>query len=186
MVKKTYGVGDFEVNMVSMLFLITFLPGMLLSTFVFDKFGLRAGIVIGAVGQGVGAATKYFINHGFWIVLVGQTLMGLSQPFLLDSPALVATVWFEDSLREIVITLGANFNIIGIAIGFIFPTFFVDANVTDVDKSKSEISLTLLIQGIICVFLALLTIFTFQNKPKTPPSANAEVEREDNLLQSYK
>ena len=167
--------------MVSLLYLITFLPGMLISTFVFNKFGLRTGIVIGAVGQGIGAAIKYFINQGFWTVLLGQTFLGFAQPFLLDCPPLVATVWFEDSLREIAITLGANFNVIGIAIGFIFPTFFVDSEVTDIEESRSQISLSLLIQGIVCVFFALLAIFTFQDKPTVSPSANAEVERDDNL-----
>jgi len=94
-VKEVYGVDNFQVNMVSLIFFILFLPSMLLATVVFDKFDLRTGLVVGAILQGIGASLKYFINHGFWIVLVGQGFIGVAQPFFLDSPALVATYWFE-------------------------------------------------------------------------------------------
>lgn len=72
--------------MVSLIFLIVFLPSMLFATYVFDKFDLRAGICVGAILQGVGAALKSFVNYGFWIVILGQGLIGIAQPFLLDSP----------------------------------------------------------------------------------------------------
>lgn len=159
---------------------------MLLATFVFDKYGLRAGIVLGACFQGLGAAMKYFINQGFWTILLGQSFLGISQPFMLDSPALLATYWFEEELREIAITLGTSLNTCGIAVGYFLPTLFVDSDVVDYDRSRAEISNSLLTQGIIAVSLAILALFTFQNKPKIPPSSNAAVERDDALCRSYK
>lgn len=76
-------------------------------------------------------------------------------------------------MRELAITLGTNFNTIGIAFGFILPTFFVDNEVTDPDTSRRQITMSLIVQGGIGVILMLLTIFTFQNRPKIAPSANA-------------
>jgi hypothetical protein len=97
----------------------------------------------------------------------------------------MATYWFEDSMREISITMGTNFNTIGIAFGFFLPTLFVSNQITDFDTTKNQIANSLLTQGIIAVALMLLAIFSFQNKPKLPPSSNAVVERDDNLLKSY-
>ena len=151
-VQEVYGVSDFEVNLVSLIFLILFLPGMLSSTFIFDRWGLRNGLIIGSILQAVGASLKYFINQGFWIVLLGQGFIGLAQPYFLDSPSMVATFWFEDKLREIAITCGTNFNTIGIAFGFILPTFFVDTEAST-ETLKSQISMSLLVQGAIAVFL---------------------------------
>ena len=108
---------------------------MLFATFIFDKFDLRNGLVIGSIFQGLGAAAKYFINYGFWIVIAGQFWIAISQPFFLDSPALVATYWFEESLHEIAITFGTTLNTIGIAIGFILPTIFVNSEVKNVDTT---------------------------------------------------
>ena len=185
-VKSVYGVDDFQVNLIALSYLIAFLPSMLLATFIFDKLDLRNGLIFGAVLQGLGAAAKYFINQGFWIVIAGQFLIAISQPFFLDSPALVSTYWFESSLYEIALTLGTNFNTIGIAVGFIIPTLFVDSKIENVNTTKSQIELSLLVQGVAWVTIMLLTIFTFQNKPKKAPSDAAEVERDDRICHSYK
>ena len=185
-VKDAYKVSDFEINMVANLYLIMFLPGLALCTYSFDKLGVRNAVLIGAILQGVGAALKYFINmSGFWIVLLGQSLAAIAQPTFISSPALVSTWWFNDSERSIAITIGGTSNAIGNAIGFFFPTLFVDPNESDFEVSRKQVSYSLLTQGIIGVTLALISVFTFIDKPKSPPSSNAVVSRETNLLGSY-
>ena len=127
-----------------------YLPGLLLWTYSFDRFGVRNAVLIGAILQGVGATLKYFINiSGFWIVLLGQSLAAIGQPIFLSSPALVSTWWFNDSERNIAITIGGTSNAIGNAIGFFFPTLFVDPNEKDLDISQKQIANSLLAQGII-------------------------------------
>lgn len=117
--------------------------------------------------------------------MLGQAFLGVAQPFFLDSPALVATYWFENSMREVAITLGTNLNVIGMAFGFILPTFFVDEEVVDIDRSRNQIALSLMVQAGIAIVLMLFAIFSFQNKPAVPPSSNATVERDDSLCVSY-
>ena len=184
-VKEAYKVTDFEINMIANLYLIWFLPGLFLASYSYDHLGLRNSIILGATMQGIGAALKYFINYGFWIVFVGQSFCAFAQPLFVASPALVATYWFSDSERTIAITIGGTFNVIGNALGFFFPTIFVDAHNDDLDIARKQISNSLLAQGIIGIALMLLAIFTFQNKPKVPPGPNAVVPRETNLLRSY-
>ena len=185
-VKAAYKVNDFEINMVANLYLIMFLPGLILWTYSYDKLGVRNAVLIGAALQGVGAAIKYFINYtGFWVVLLGQSLAAVAQPTFISAPALLSTYWFNDTERNIAITIWGTSNAIGNAIGFFFPTIFVDPDELNTDVSRNQVSYSLLAQAIIGVFLMLLSIFTFVDKPKTPPSPNAVVHRETNLLGSY-
>ena len=88
-------------------------------------------------------------------------------------------------MRELAISFGTSFNTIGIAFGFILPTFFVGSEIKDFDQSRKEIEFSLLVQGAIAVFLMLLALFSFQNKPEMAPSPNAAVERDDALCRSY-
>lgn len=172
--------------MVSLLYLITFLPGMLIANYIFEKYGLRAGILFGATLQAIGMAIKALINYSFALVLVGQTIAGISQPSILDAPALLATVWFEDDFKEMVYTIGPNANTLGIAIGFLYPTFFVKDSEKDVDKSKNQIQLALIVLAAMAIILFFVTLFTFQSKPKTPPSSNAILDHDSNVMSTYK
>jgi len=185
-VKQAYEVGDFQINLIANLYLILFLPGMFLASYAFDRLGLRYGLIIGATMQGVGAILKYFLNYGFWIVFVGQGFWAVAQPLFIASPALVATHWFNNKERTIAITIGGTSNMIGNAVGFFFPTIFVDANNdTNMDLARKQIATALLVQGIIGLVLILLVVATFQDKPKIPPASNAIVPRERNLLGTY-
>ena len=121
---QEYHFSDTVIDLITLLYFILFTPGVIISMMVYNKYNLRAGLVIGTVMQTVGAIIKCFINTSFIFVLLGQSLWALAQPFIILWPALVATIWFEDSKRMLVITLGSNFYIIGVAIGFIIPTLF--------------------------------------------------------------
>jgi len=61
----------------------------------------------------------------------------------------------------------------------------VNPHVTDQNEAKTQIANSLLSQGAFGLLLMFLTIISFQDKPKTPPAANAIVPREENILRSY-
>jgi hypothetical protein len=83
------------------------------------------------------------------------------------------------------ITIGGSSNIVGNAIGFYFPTIFVDPDSGDRDTARSQVGYSLLAQAIISVVLLVLMVFTFQSKPKLPPCHIVEVPREENICKSY-
>ena len=139
------------------------------------------GVILGATLQGIGSAMKYFISVNFYFVLGGQALAGLAQPIYLSSPALMAASWFGVKERTIAITIGGTFNAIGNMIGFFLPTIFVDPNAPD-DELRTQIRNSLLVQGIAGVFLMLLAIFTFKNRPESPPGPNNASDRDPNLF----
>lgn len=77
-------------------------------------------------------------------------------------------------------TVGTMSNPIGAAIGFVLPAIFVTSS-----KSKSQITMLMLVEAIFCSVICVLSIFLFKKKPKIPPSISASEEREE-FLPSFK
>jgi len=70
-------------------------------------------------------AVKVLINKGFWICILGQMIAAIGQPFVLNSPAKLACVWFGEHERILALTLAVASQAIGGAVGFVIPTLFV-------------------------------------------------------------
>lgn len=58
--------------------------------------GLRFAALAGAIGTTLGSWIKVFsVSPGlFWVTFIGQTLVAVSQSFVLSVPARLAAVWF--------------------------------------------------------------------------------------------
>lgn len=83
-----------------------------------------------------------------------------------------------------VISIGSKFFALGVAIGFILPTFFVDVEIdkNDIEKSKNQVFRSLFLQAIVGLVIGLLTITTLPGEPNLPPSANATIPRDDDII----
>ncbi len=109
------------------------------------------------------------ITNGYYLVLFGQLLGAIGQPFSMNAPTKLASEWFSVAQRDVATTVAAMSNPVGIAIGQLLPSFFVTGDDTD----ASGISLLLLVEAGIASASLLLT-FLFQAKPPTPPSRSQE------------
>lgn len=101
------------------------------------------------------------------------------------APALLATQWFENEKRVLAITIGANAKTVGMALGSVFPTIFVETPSKSDETIQNEIFISLVVQASIVGVIMLLALFTFQNKPKAPPSSNATVDRSETWFRTY-
>lgn len=77
---------------------------------------------------------------------------------------------------------------LGVAIGFLIPTIFVDS--TDVEpankeRARNDIFLSLICQAIIGTVVAILILIFFREKPPTPPSLSAGVGMSTVRLSSF-
>jgi hypothetical protein len=61
---------------------------------VLDKKGVRFGFLIGGTFYALGLFLCSLINKAFALVIVGYAFISLGQPFILNSPAKIATYWF--------------------------------------------------------------------------------------------
>lgn len=70
--------------------------------------------------------------------------------------------------------------VIGLTIGYYTPYIF------EIQRQKENILYEFITQTSISVVIALIIIFTFKSAPKTPPSEMANVERDDDILGTYR
>jgi len=58
--------------------------------------GLRVAVLIGSFGTALGSWIKVFSASPnlFWVTFVGQTVVAISQIFVLGIPPLLAAIWF--------------------------------------------------------------------------------------------
>src|SRR5512137_2495893 len=61
---------------------------------IIDRIGLKWGVWIGALFTGLGAILRVFDPTSFIVLLIGQTLIAIGQPFILNGSTKIATVWF--------------------------------------------------------------------------------------------
>uniref|UniRef100_A0A6G1SJI3 Feline leukemia virus subgroup C receptor-related protein 2 n=1 Tax=Aceria tosichella TaxID=561515 RepID=A0A6G1SJI3_9ACAR len=118
-----YEVDNMTVNWTSVLFMITFIPLVLPTGWLIERIGLRKAVLIGSTGITLGACIKCFAcrEDGFWIVIVGQIVVSLSEQFIFCIPARIASVWFPDHQVSLATGFGIFGNQCGIALGFLIP-----------------------------------------------------------------
>ena len=63
--KTIYGVSSWKINVLNNMYPVAYIPVMIVSTLLFNTYDLKVGIVIAAVMQGIGAATKALVDIHF-------------------------------------------------------------------------------------------------------------------------
>ncbi|XP_013149396.1 PREDICTED: uncharacterized MFS-type transporter C09D4.1 isoform X1 [Papilio polytes] len=93
---KYYNVPSTLVSWTSMIYMITYVPLIFPGSWLLDKTGLRITTIIGSFGTCFGAWLKVFSvpQDMFWLGFTGQTVVAVSQVFILNVPPRLAAVWF--------------------------------------------------------------------------------------------
>ncbi|KAG7203314.1 hypothetical protein KM043_010403 [Ampulex compressa] len=190
-VVRYYNVSSFFVDMTSMIYMITYIPFIFPASYLLDKFGLRNAAILGAVGTALGSWIKVFsvAPDRFWVTFIGQTLVALSQTFILSVPARLAAVWFGPDQVSSACSIGVFGNQLGIAIGFLFPPMLVP-NSDDLNVVGRGLQIMFyIVTAFTSVVLVLILLF-FKAEPPMPPSPAQAVQREaestPNFFQSIK
>ena len=96
---------------------------------------------------------------------------------------LLATKWFEDSKRDIVISFTYTVTFLAADHSFGFNTLILDNIEEGQGKNRRKALLVLFsIKAALSLFTLIVTYFTFRSKPKLPPSEAATVYRDDDIL----
>ena len=165
--------------------MVFFLPVNFPSIVALDQGGLKLAVLIGISLTTIGLVLRIFIDHSFTWVLIGQTLMAFGQPFTYNAPAKLSTNWFSYQERAIATMVGTSANILGITLGFLLPSLFIDDYVADTEYTveekltyKSQTRTMLIAFAIFSVCILMLIIFFFKEKPPTPPPADPEEKQQ--------
>ena len=191
LLQATYGVRLLTINYLSMSYCLLFLPMNFPSTYILDRFGLRVGITLGIAITVVGLWLRCLINKSFLFVVVGQTLLGIGQPFMYNAPAKVTGNWFLNKQRTISTMIGTTANLLGNLLGFFLPGIFIRPKY-DRFQTYSEDQFGIFRVQIYNLMLALsifgsvvllLVLITFREKPSKPlPGSIILIQQSSNSL----
>ncbi|TKR92355.1 hypothetical protein L596_007026 [Steinernema carpocapsae] len=180
-----YGVSYGAIDWTSMIYMLTYTILVFPGSWFLDRFGLRISVLIGALGNCLGAWIKVLSTHpdGFWITFIGQTIVGSSQVFILGIPPRLAAVWFGPKQVSTACAAGVFGNQLGIAIGFVLPPFLVHAG--SKAAVAGDLNLLFLISAVANTFILVMILLFFSKHPKHPPSMAQVQALEESIDHNY-
>jgi len=153
-----------------------------LSQWFLDEISFRWGLILGATLTAIGSWLRFFSalffdHHGssaLALLFLGQILAACAQPFLLNAPPKMATMWFTVEGRATADMVGTIGNILGVGLasGISGPLANVPS-VTSSDLNHTTFPFMLVVFAGICSFAALAAIILTVEKPPSAPSASA-------------
>lgn len=171
-----YGASNLQVNLTSLVYMITYIPFIIQASIMLEQVGLRKAVLLGTFGTALGSLIKWQLGGepgmtAFWWMMLGQTIVALSQLYIISIPPLLAAVWFPDDQVSTATGIGVFGNQLGIALGFIIPPLVL----SDIKAGKEVIGadLNFLARVVFWVsfIICLVSIVTFRDKPPKPPGS---------------
>lgn len=163
-----YGVTDLKIGMLSMVFMIAFIPLSIPVSWLIDTYGFRLAVGIGAGLMGVFGLLRGFAGANYSLVLWSTIGIAAAQPFLLNAWTTIPAKWFPVETRATIVGLITLANLIGTALGMVVTPILVET---------LEIATVQLIFGGIAAFTAVLFLVLAKENPPTPPCAPEDEPR---------
>lgn len=165
----------FWITYLSMIFLVTYIPVNPFSMWVIENKGIRYTLILAVLIQAAGLWLRACINYHFIYCVIGQTIISLGQPLIMNMCTKLSANWFPKKERVVSTMAAQSCAIVGSSVGFLLPFMFVQPKKYRGDQMEMSDGLQTLIRGEIrdmLIFLAgvetvllLLIIIFFQEKP---------------------
>jgi MFS family permease len=156
-----YGVGDFQIGLLAMIFMLVFIPLSIPVSWVIDTYGFHVAVGIGAVLMGVFGVARGLAGANFGLVVVCTIALALAQPFMLNAWTKVPANWFSIRERATAVGLVTLSSLMGIALGMALTPMLMDGGMA--------IPSIQLLYGGLAAGAALLFLLLAREKPATPP-----------------
>lgn len=163
--------GESAISFLSIIFMIGMIALSIPSLAAFERFGFKKSVGFGVVLMGVSGLFRGFFGESYIMVMVATVGFAIAQPFILNSPGLVAGKWFPESERATANSIGLLSSYIGMCIGLLLTPILIE-----VGASIKEI---LLAYGAVGAIVAALFVIFVKEKPQTPPCPEDEAFRSD-------
>ena len=162
---KYYGVSDSKIGLLSMVFMIAFIPLSIPVSWGIDTFGFRRTVSIGAIIMAVFGIMRGLVGDNYTLVLICTIGIAIAQPFLLNAWTKVPALWFGQKERATAVGLVTLASLVGTALGMVLTPELV--KIMAIDKIQ-------LLYGIIAAVSTVLFIILAREKPATPPCPPGE------------
>jgi MFS family permease len=163
-----YGVTDLQIGLLSMVFMIAFIPFSIPASWVIDTYGFRRGVGIGVVLMGLFGVLRGLAGTGYSLVLLSTIGIAVAQPFLLNAWTTVPAKWFPAESRATAVGLVTLANLIGTALGMVLTPVLIET---------MSISTVQLIYGSLAALSSILFLVLARETPPTPPCAPGQETR---------
>lgn len=155
-----YGVTDLQIGLLSMVFMIAFIPLSIPVSWLIDTYGFRLAVSIGAVLMGLFGVLRGVAGTNYALVLWSTIGIAAAQPFLLNAWTKVAANWFSIDGRATAVGLVTLANLVGTALGMVLTPALIET---------MSIQSVQLLYGGLAAFSAVLFLLLAREKPATPP-----------------
>jgi MFS family permease len=155
-----YGVSDLQIGLLSMVFMLVYIPLSLPVAWMIDTWGFYKTVSAGAILMGVFGVARGLVGDNYTLVLLATIGIAISQPFFLNSWTKVAARWFPIQERATATGLAAVGNFLGTGIGLALTPLLIE---------RFSIPTTLLGYGVFAALSGILFIALARENPPTPP-----------------
>ncbi len=163
-----YHVGDLEIGMLAMVFMIVFIPLSLPVSWMIDTLGFRKSVNIGALIMAVFGILRGVFAGNFTLVMIFTIGLAISQPFFLNAWTKIAALWFPIQERATAVGLVSVATFLGTGLGLVLTPLFIE---------PWGIAGTQLAYGLLAALSAVLFFIFAREKPLTPPGPADQQER---------
>lgn len=162
-----FNTSESAINWLSTGVLFAFVLATPFTFWALSKHGPKTSIVISSCFLLAGNWIKYggAKSNMFGVVMFGQLIIGLAQPFVLAAPTTYSDLWFSPAGRTTATAVASLANPLGAALGQLITPFWV--------QSPSDIPNSVLWVSIIAS-VATIPSFFIPKAPPSPPAPNMD------------
>ncbi|MFX1451626.1 MAG: MFS transporter [Promethearchaeota archaeon] len=173
-----YGVEELDIYMLSLIFMVVYIPVTFISAWILDTYDFKVGTIIGTLFIAAFGFARIFTAGNYSLVLIFQIFIGVGQPFMLNSLTKLSANWFAPSERTTATGLSLMAVLLGTALGLFLTPFIVgELNLIELLNNFPNFQNMLNVYGILSLTIGIIYIIFIKNKPPTPPSSDIETEK---------
>jgi MFS family permease len=165
---RFYNVSDLQIGLLSLSFMVVYIIVSFPASWAIDKYGIRAGVGIGAALTGVFGIVRGLGGAHYGWVLLAQIGIAVGQPFVLNAVTTVAARWFPMKERATASGMGSLAIFVGILIGLAVTPFLV---------LRFDIPGMLTVYGILAAIAMFAFFFFVRERPPSPPCPPEQEQR---------
>jgi MFS family permease len=171
--QEFYQTTALRIDFLSMIYMLVFIIMSIPASYIIDTWGLKKGLMIGALFTGIFGALKAWGADNLLIVTLAQTGLAMAQPFILNAVTKIGALWFPVNERATVAGLGSLAQYIGIIIALAVTPLLIP----QLQDGSYQLAKMLWIYGVISIVGAVLVLLFMRDQPPTPPTLEKFAER---------
>eukprot|EP01135_Chromosphaera_perkinsii_P001659 Nk52_evm36s208 gene=Nk52_evmTU36s208 len=161
-IQVQYDVSASSVNLLTNVGPFFMVPVTFVSFYTNGK-SVKNGINFGTLCLLISGWLRYFGAGHYWMLLLGQSILAVGLPFILNLSTEVVENWFSTESKGSALTCAIIFQYLGTILAFLIPPIFLSS-------FSNGMEWFLLFQAVLCTLCCLATFLLFEAHPPTPPS----------------